>query len=103
MAGLTPLQALRDKGQIQPGQKVWINGAVEGVVRRCANRYIIWRRGYRRLQYENVEMVRSIGADKAIDYTRDVHHAHGTEENVSHHAGSGSHCFRSREVAVDWV
>jgi NADPH:quinone reductase-like Zn-dependent oxidoreductase len=58
IAAFTALQGLRDKGQIQPGQKVLINGAAGGVgtFAVCSTR--------------NVEMVRSIGADQVIDYTQ---------------------------------
>ncbi|MFI5035547.1 MAG: NAD(P)-dependent alcohol dehydrogenase [Acidimicrobiales bacterium] len=70
VAGCTALQALRDKGRLQPGQRVLINGAAGGVgtfavqiakalggdvTAVCSTR--------------NLELARSIGADHVVDYT----------------------------------
>ena len=72
VAAFTALQGLRDKGRLQPEQKVLINGAAGGVgtfavqIAKSLGADVTGVCSSR-----NVEMVQSLGADQVIDYTQE--------------------------------
>ena len=72
MAGLTALQAVRDHGRVEPGHRVLVIGASGGVgtfavqIAKALGAEVTGVCSKR-----NVDLVRSIGADHVVDYTRD--------------------------------
>src|SRR5438552_6510011 len=98
IAGITAVQAIRDKGKVQPGQKVLINGASGGVgtfAVQIAKSFGADVTGV--CSTRNVDLVRSLGAGHVIDYTKEDF-AKGAErydvilDNVPNH--SLSECRR---------
>ena len=72
VAGMTALEALRDGGHIQAGQKVLINGAAGGVGTFAVQLAKAFGADVTAVcSTRNVDMVRAIGADRVVDYTQE--------------------------------
>jgi NADPH:quinone reductase-like Zn-dependent oxidoreductase len=83
VAGCTALQALRDHGELRPGQRVLINGAAGGVgtfAVQIAKAFGGEVTGV--CSTRNVELVRSLGADDVVDYTAEDFSRRGQRYDV---------------------
>ena len=89
VAGCTALQGLRDKGQVQPGHRVLVYGAGGGVgtfavqVAKALGAHVTAVSSS-----ENMDLVRSIGADEVVDYTREDFTRRGQRYDVLFDVGA---------------
>lgn len=95
IAGLTALQALRDKAHVQPGKRILINGAAGGVGTFAVQMGRSFGAEITAVcSARNAELVRSIGADHVIDYAReDFTHGDGRYDAILECVGN--HPFSS--------
>jgi NADPH:quinone reductase-like Zn-dependent oxidoreductase len=107
IAGITALQGLRDKGQLQAGQKVLINGASGGVGTFAVQIAKAFGADVTAVcSTRNVDQARSLGADRVVDYTQEDFSRNGSRyELILDIAGnrSWSDCKRVLTEDGTWV
>jgi NADPH:quinone reductase-like Zn-dependent oxidoreductase len=99
IAALTALQALRDHGKVQPGQKVLINGA-SGGVGTYAVQLAKWLGAdvTAVCSTRKVELARSLGADRVVDYTQEDFTKRGERHDLMLDIAGSRSFFEYRRV-----
>jgi NADPH:quinone reductase-like Zn-dependent oxidoreductase len=99
VAGLTALLAVRDHGRVQPGQKVLINGASGGVGTFAVQIAKSFGADVTAVcSTRNVELVRSLGADRVVDYTQEDFTRRGERHDVMLDVAGSRSFFECRRV-----
>jgi NADPH:quinone reductase-like Zn-dependent oxidoreductase len=102
VAGLTALQGLRTHGAVLPGDRVLINGAAGGVGTMAVQiAKALGAEVTAVCSTRNVDMIRSLGADEVIDYTRDDFVAGGARFDVMIDSVGNRHPKECRSVLVE--
>jgi NADPH:quinone reductase-like Zn-dependent oxidoreductase len=102
VAGTTALQALRDQAQVQPGQKVLVNGASGGVGTFAVQLAKAFGAQVTAVcSSSKVELVRSLGADSVVDYTETDFTAIGERHDVMLDIAGSRSFLASRRVLTD--
>ena len=95
VAGLTALEALRDRGQLQPGQRVLVNGGSGGVGTFAVQLAKALGAGHVTAvcSTRNVERAQALGANTVIDYTREDYTSRGEQYDLIVDV-AGTHSWR---------
>jgi NADPH:quinone reductase-like Zn-dependent oxidoreductase len=101
ISGTTALQGVRDHGRIQPGQKVLITGASGGVGTYAVQLAKAFGAEVTAVcSTTKLDLVRSLGADHLIDYTREDFAAGGAQYDVILDIGGNASLSRLRAALV---
>jgi NADPH:quinone reductase-like Zn-dependent oxidoreductase len=99
IAALTALQALRDKGEVKPGQKVLINGASGGVGTYAVQLAKWFGADVTAVcSTRNVELARSLGADRVVDYSQENFTRRGERHDLMLDIAGSRSFLESRRV-----
>ena len=101
ISGVTALQGLRDRGRVQPGQRVLIIGASGGVGTYAVQLARVFGAEVTAVcSTTKVDLVRSLGADHVIDYTQDDFAQGGQRHDVILDIGGNASLSRLRRALV---
>ncbi|MEU8223554.1 NAD(P)-dependent alcohol dehydrogenase [Kribbella sp. NPDC048915] len=103
ISAMTALQAVRDHGRVRPGQKVLVTGASGGVGTYAVQLAKVYGGDVTAVcSTSKTDLVRSLGADHVIDYTREDFAASGTQYDVILDIGGNASLTRLRRALTPY-